>query len=272
MRLDGRSRSGAFTLIELLVVIAIIALLMSIMMPALGMVKKQAQAAICRGNLKHWGLIWKMFTDDNNDTFLEELDWICPLEPYYKDTKIFLCPAAKKRGFVDADSNSALGDKSHAWMDTWECENSRKQRGELILGSYGMNYWCSHDTSGDRDNYDDVVRATLWTRTTLKGISLAPMFSDSINKGFCALPFDDPPTYDGEPYWGGTDIHEMRSVCIDRHPAHTVNILFGDYSARKAGLKELWVVKWHRNWPRNTSGEIEPLPVWPPWMTTFTEP
>ena len=58
-----------FTLIELLVVIAIIALLMAILMPALARVRAQARAVVCQSNLKQWGAIWAMYTDDNNGFF-----------------------------------------------------------------------------------------------------------------------------------------------------------------------------------------------------------
>jgi prepilin-type N-terminal cleavage/methylation domain-containing protein len=63
------NKPRAFTLIELLVVIAVIALLLSILMPALSKAKRQAKAAVCQSNLHQWGLIYSMYTGDNNGLF-----------------------------------------------------------------------------------------------------------------------------------------------------------------------------------------------------------
>ena len=60
----------AFTLIELLVVIAIIALLMSILMPALQRVKSQARSVACLSKLKQWGLFFAMYAEDYNGRFM----------------------------------------------------------------------------------------------------------------------------------------------------------------------------------------------------------
>jgi len=62
-------KAKAFTLIELLVVIAIIALLLSILSPALTAVKKQAQFIICKSNLKNYGLAGTMYIQNNIATY-----------------------------------------------------------------------------------------------------------------------------------------------------------------------------------------------------------
>ena len=63
-----RQKSG-FTLIELLVVVSIIALLVSILLPALGKAREQARITVCSSNLHQFNFAFLYYADDNEDRF-----------------------------------------------------------------------------------------------------------------------------------------------------------------------------------------------------------
>jgi len=105
-------KDKGFTLVELLVVISVIALLMGILMPALGKVRNVAKRTVCQSNLRQIGVAFRAYLDDNSDVMPpaceyptlisdpNDLGYRPPITkfllPLLKEKQVFKCPADVK--------------------------------------------------------------------------------------------------------------------------------------------------------------------------------
>jgi len=254
-----RSHKG-FTLIELLVVIAIIVLLMAILLPALQHAKKQGQAVACQSRLHQWGLIFSMYTTDNNGyfhtrTFGAQYEKMWPqfYEPYYNDPMMRCCPTAKNPnnnwGTFGTWGWKGLQDSDWGWGGSWVPKLG-------FFGSYAMNRYVLNNAGQE-----------YWRQTGVKGADKIPVFLDSMYVAINPSSTDEPPEYDGQRG------NEMSFSCINRHFGY-INGLFMDMSPRRIGLKEMWTLKWSREYdtagPWTAAGGVQPQD-WPLWMRNFRD-
>lgn len=253
----------AFTLIELLVVIAIIALLMSVLLPSLNRTRQQARTVACMSNLKQWGYIWHMYTEDNNGKFnpgnslnnnAAANDWPVVMMPYYMNRgALTVCPSATRPMNIPGDW------ATRAWLWDQQGWTDIKNKTSKDIGSYGENEWIC-DNPGSQ----------FWrNRNTIKNPTNVPLFFDcAYVDAFCS-DTAGPPLVEGET----AGYNEWVLVCMNRHNGY-VNYLFADMSQRKVGLKELWAFKWNRTFNTEnvwtTAGSVT-HEDWPQWMSGFKD-
>lgn len=129
----GLARAG-FTLIELLVVIAIIAILASLLLPALAKAKYTGMRAVCLSNIRQQYLSQIMFADDNTGKFPIHDDPSPDYQrspetvgrsivdvmrgTYVQNTKIFICPINKRFGSINENMAYVTPDGGYGGWDT----------------------------------------------------------------------------------------------------------------------------------------------------------
>jgi len=241
-----------FTLIELLVVISIIALLVSILMPALAKAREAARQVVCVAHLHDWGIVFLLYTNDNDDCFYEgwgtgggwSVTWTNAMRAYYENIdELRCCASATKVRWNAAGDITNHFDQYSAWgiFEPGQGDFGDDYEGvEGDYGSYGVNDWASNPPDWDDDR--------LWRRATMRGATNVPLVADCYWDDGYPDDTDYPPSewsggYDG---WLQTSLPAgMNRFCIDRHRGK-IDAVFVDGSARAVGLKELWTLKWHK--------------------------
>ena len=150
MKLNSiHSHRGGFTLIELLVVIAIIAILASMLLPALAKAKAKALTTKCVNNLRQLQLCYVMYADDNNE--------VLPLNHAVPDRSLndSWVVGDAKRDTTTTNIESGVLFKYNRSVAIYRCPDDRSRTiptggqklGQPRTRSYAIDYAMSGDSA-----------------------------------------------------------------------------------------------------------------------------
>ena len=219
-----RHRQHGLSLPELLVVIGITAVLIALLLPALGRVRRMSRSTACLSNLQQWGQSFQMYLNNNKGQPISEYKprWWDSLGPYHGNVReSLLCPEAREPRPGPPDPNQETykrGSAAHAYDDgNWR-------------GSYGMNIWAY-------DRRPHVLPGNI--RFPARQAKRVPLLVDCVEPWAWISNCEVVPS-DLQGYETGIP---MSVYCLDRH-AMAVNVVFLDGHAEHVPLAGLWKLKW----------------------------
>jgi prepilin-type processing-associated H-X9-DG protein len=239
--------------------------------------RRRAKAIVCQSNLRQWGGIFQGYLERNEGQFFSGAPgtpgywWPRDLDEEHrnwKQTRIWFCPEATVPMQDEEGRLAAFHPVFTAWgvYETWDLGPNG------IAGSYTLNGYCIIPGGQHPPTYysSGVRIAEGWhDLDAVPDADTVPLFLDALRFDVWPRARDAPPT-DELAAWSG---NLMARCCINRHDG-AVNSLFVDGSVRKVGLKELWTLKWHREFntggPWTQAGGVQ-AGDWPVWMREFRD-